>query len=189
MRDRKIDPLAGSLSSKVYNKGIYSFSDLCQAIRHLAYGRLPGGKGYEYILDLDKGTCSTKHAFIKQVATEQGWHELKLLLCIYKMNASNTPGIGSAIKPPLTYIPEAHCILQDEEKRLDLTNPESDYNRIVSEVLLLKEIMPDQIGEWKVAFHKEFIEDWVLSQKIELSPSEVLEIREMCIVNLSNMTT
>ena len=102
------------------------------------------------------------------------------------MNESNTSGIGTHITDhQLDYIPEAHCYLNINGQRLDLTNPDSDINRIKNDILSETEIKPDQVGQYKVKYHKNYIQSWVVDHKIKLSFDEVWAIRELCIAELS----
>ena len=47
------------------------------------------------------GTCITKHALLKQLAIEQGL-EVALIIGIYEMTESNTPGVGRMLAAALS---------------------------------------------------------------------------------------
>ena len=44
------------------------------------------------------GTCSTKHALLKNLVLENDYQELKLMLGIFMMNKNNTGKIASVLK-------------------------------------------------------------------------------------------
>jgi hypothetical protein len=103
------------------------------------------------------------------------------------MNESNTPGIGTSItNSSLDYIPEAHCYLNINGQRIDLTNPNSDINRINNDILSETDINPDQVAQYKVKYHKDYIQSWIVDHNIKLSFDEVWAIREACIAALSD---
>ena len=45
----------------------------------------------------NKGTCSSKHAFLKKVADWNNIKNVKLILGMYQMNELNTQKIGNTI--------------------------------------------------------------------------------------------
>lgn len=184
---RSIHKGKGPISLKLVKKDIRNYSELVLYLSEMPYGRLDYGNDLSLIIDEDKGTCSTKHALIRKVGYEQSWEGLSLMLCIYKMSKENTPGIGNAIKTPLFYLPEAHCVIRDDDQIIDITTKDSDFKRIESDVLDMKEITPDQIGNWKVTFHREFLKKWLSEENLDLSFDEIWKMREECILNLSNL--
>ena len=69
------------------------------------------------------GTCSTKHALLKELANENNFNDLQLMLGIFKMNERNTPKTEGILKNyHLDHIPEAHCYLRYKNQILDFTN-------------------------------------------------------------------
>lgn len=156
-------------------------------VRNIPYGRNVDRTKFELVLSENKGTCSSKHALLKLVADVNQIPEVKLIMAIYKMNEVNTPGIGHHITDScLTYIPEAHCYLMLQGKRIDLTKPKSDIQRLQNEIIEEKEIMTSQVGQYKVNYHKEYIRKWLQKQDFNLTLGEVWAIREKCITELSN---
>ncbi|WP_452597867.1 hypothetical protein [Pontimicrobium sp. MEBiC01747] len=174
------------LSKACYTKGLKTFDAVCNYIKGLPYGRNSDRSNYNLVLLENKGTCSTKHAFLKQIAIENNQHDVMLCIGIYKMNETNTNGVGSVLKYyNLEYIPEAHTYLKIKHSILDVTRTVT--SEITFEKSLLKEvyIMPKQIGDYKVNLHKAFLENWIKMHHIPYTLTELWHIRERCIAALN----
>ena len=168
------------------SKGLTTWKGVLHYVRDLPYGRNKERTNFSLVITEGKGTCSSKHAFLKSMADENDF-SVKLILCLYKMTEINTPGIGTALtENEITYIPEAHCYLKVDDERMDLTNASADLSRIDSDIIQEIEITPDQVGEFKVEFHKSYLRNWILENDLDFSFKEIWEIREQCIANLSN---
>ena len=106
------------------------------------------------MLKENRGTCSTKHAILAKLAKEQNF-PFELHMCIFKMNANNTPIIEKILtKYNLPYIPEAHCYLYStsDKKIIDITfqNEKTEIENIIH----TETIKPEEIGEYKINTHK-----------------------------------
>lgn len=169
------------------SQGVTSWDDLLRHIRHLPYGRTTSRGRWDEVLSEGKGTCSSKHALVKHLADKNGIREVQLFLGIYKMNEVNTPGIGSHLSENgLDNIPEAHCYIRANGKRIDLTRPASDIRNLREDILLEQSIEPFQVVEDKVQIHKRFIEEWIEQENISFTSEQIWVIRELCIQELSN---
>lgn len=101
------------------------------------------------------------------------------------MTEKNTPGIGAELSENgLEYIPEAHCYLKVVNAKLDLTNENSNLSNIESDILQETEILPIQVGDYKVNYHKDYIKDWLFKNNVKYSFEGVWTIRELWIKNL-----
>ncbi len=168
-------------------KGIDNFSDLLTFVHKLPYGRNAERSDLSLVLQEEKGTCSSKHAFLKKVAEENEFTHVKLVLGFYKMNNQNTPGIGNGInKAGLTYIPEAHCYLSINGQRLDLTKEGADIRKIENDILEEQFIHAEDVIVKKVTLHKAFLKNWIQDQDLNFSFEQIWELREQCILNLTN---
>ncbi|WP_299887819.1 hypothetical protein [uncultured Lacinutrix sp.] len=175
------------LSKSLKRVGIKNFLEASNYIKQLPYGRNTDRANYTLVLKEQKGTCSTKHAFLKQIAIENNITELRLILGIYKMNNSNTKGVGSVLdKHNLDYIPEAHTYLKVNNTVIDLTNNTVSNDSFENSILLEEDIIPDQIGDYKTSKHKAYLEQWIVKENINFSFKDVWHIREKCIEALSN---
>ena len=83
----------------------------------------------------------------------------------------------------LETLPEAHCYLRMGDVRVDATR---DYSGGASPSLAFlheEEIVPDQVGGYKVGLHRDFLARW--TGRATWSVDELWRIREECIQALS----
>ncbi|MEM1323393.1 MAG: hypothetical protein AAGG75_24215 [Bacteroidota bacterium] len=180
-----LDPL-GPLSEGLLQRGVHNFSEAVNFVRHLPYRRTSDKERLMTVLEENCGTCSIKHAFLKQVATEQDRDDIELVIGIYQMNQDNTPGIGNhLVTSGLPYLPEAHCYLRYQGQRFDYTLPESDIARLASAIVEEKTIEAHQIGAFKVTFHQNYLRRWLTAEGLTMSLEQLWQIREQCIASLS----
>lgn len=98
------------LTATIKNSGIESWNELIEFVKKLLYGRNSNRVDFGLVISEKKGSCSSKHAFLKKVADLNKVENVKLVLGIYKMNQLNTPNIGNVlIENSIDFIPEAHC--------------------------------------------------------------------------------
>src|SRR6266850_7246900 len=101
--------------------GVRDFAAAAHYIWELPYGRIADRNELGLVLSEGRGTCSTKHALLAELAREQDI-SVQLTLGIYEMSERNTPGVGQVLnKYGLSYIPEAHCYLRYKGERIDVT--------------------------------------------------------------------
>ncbi len=166
---------------------IDDWRDLAKFTQALPYGRNANRKDFTLVWTEQKGTCSSKHAFLKHIAYLNRIPNIELILGVYKMNRINTPKIGNVLaENHIEYIPEAHCYLKVNGECFDYTSLNSDFNRVKNDMLLEKEIEPQQVVEFKVDFHKTYIKDWIKNNDIPFSFDKIWELREQCIAKLSS---
>ncbi|WP_445452008.1 VOC family protein [Flavobacterium sp. 25HG05S-40] len=167
------------------DKDIHNWSDLIEFTRNLPYGRNSNRYDFSLVIKENKGTCSSKHAFLKKVADLNDFKHVKLIVGLYRMTHTNTPKIGKTIiNEGLEYIPEAHCYLKLGHQRIDITSTHSDINTLSDAILLEIEIEPEQVADFKVDFHKNYLRNWIRENQIPMSFETVWEIREQCIKEL-----
>ena len=164
-----------------------NFKELIDRVKNIPYGRNANRHNFSLVLSENKGTCSSKHAFLKDFADKNQIENVKLYIGIFKMNETNTPKIGNLLSiNNLRFIPEAHCYLKVNNVPIDATTSESFYDKIKDEIIVEIEIEPVQVNEFKVQYHQEFIKKWKMENNINLSFDEIWKIREQCINNLSS---
>jgi hypothetical protein len=75
----------------------------------------------------------------------------------------NTPGIGHVLEEHhLTCIPEAHCYLVHQDRRVDVTRNLDDRElEPIAAFLIEEEIATEQIGEYKRRWHQTFMRQWL----------------------------
>ncbi len=104
---------------------------------------------------------------------------------MYRMNQVNTPKIGTTISDGgLAFIPEAHCYLKLNNRRVDITTSDSNIENLTADILEEIEIEPEQVNTFKVEYHKNFLRKWLAENDIDMSFDTLWELREQCIRNL-----
>ncbi len=175
-----------TITTQLKRLGISNWNELIQHIRHLQYGRNSNRHDLSLVLKEQKGSCSSKHALLKLLADRNKIPDVGLIIGIYKMNPSNTPKIGDALnKTGLKFIPEAHCYLRVKGERIDCTSPNSSIQNIEKDILQEQTILPDQVVEFKIDYHRNYLKEWIQKEGIQKSFEEIWSIREKCIENLS----
>ena len=154
-------------------------------VRHIPYGRNSNRQDFSLVILENIGTCSSKHAYLKNFALKNNIPNIQLFIGIYKMNEQNTP-IGKILSDNnLIYIPEAHCYLKIKGEIVDVTSNESDFEKIKADLLQEIEIEPYQVADFKVNYHQDFIRNWLIETKSEYTFENIWKIREHCIEILS----
>lgn len=175
----------GPLGQAFLRCGLNGYRSAARYVRELPYGRNTDRGDYRLVLSEGRGTCSTKHALLVALAEEHAV-PVHLFMGIYLMCEANTPGVEIALRRHgLDAIPEAHCYLVYEKRRIDLTWPEIPCSPI-SEFLHEEPLAPADIREHKVAVHRRYLEEW--ARQSGYSVDTVWTAREACIQALSNRT-
>jgi hypothetical protein len=179
--DQEIQP-KGPVSRAFQGLKIAGFRNACRYIFKLPYGRNSDRSNYRQVLSENKGTCSTKHALIACLAEELSI-PISLTLGIYKMQESNTPGVGNVLQQfELDFILEAHCYLRYKDLRIDLTKETAGRSEPIDEFLYEENIVPDQIGEYKIELHQTFMKRHYGEDRFD----RMWSIREQCIRAISD---
>ena len=184
--DFSITASSAPISSAVLHKGLDTFRKAAEWVSKLDYRRNIDKDNVLCLFDEQCGTCSTKHALLKHLADENGNTELRLMLGIFTMNAKNTPAIKRLLKKyKLDYIPEAHNYLRTYNYILDYTGVGINETKFELDILEEIEIQPEQITEYKVSYHRDYLDTWIKENEIPYSPDELWRIREECIKALT----
>jgi phosphoglycolate phosphatase-like HAD superfamily hydrolase len=173
--------------SKTFTENqVFNFQQAIEYIRNLRYGRNVNKSDLTTLFADGCGTCSTKHALLKQLAIENNAGEVKLIVGIFKMNEINTPEVSNTLKQyGLQYIPEAHCYLRINDTIIDATKLNSSPNDFIHDLICEVEIVPTQIETYKVNYHQEYLNNWLHENiHIKYTLSEIWTIREQCIRDL-----
>ena len=161
-----------------------TFEETCNYVKNLPYKRNSDKENINVIIEENGGTCSTKHAYLKRISEEFS----KLMLGIFMMNAKNTPKIKSVLeKYNLLEMPEAHNYLRVEGKILDCTRKNSSENDFINDLAEEIEINTNQITDFKVQYHQEFLKKYLLQHsEIQYPLEKFWKIREECIFALQS---
>ncbi|WP_264564147.1 hypothetical protein [Flavobacterium sp. N3904] len=174
-----------TLTQQIQNLGIDTWEDLLIYVKNIPYGRNTNRNDLSLVLKENKGTCSSKHAFLKEVANQNSIPNVKLIIGIYKMNETNTK-IGKILTDNnIDFIPEAHCYLKINNIRIDCTTPKSNFAKIEKDLLEEIEIEPFQVGKFKIEYHQNFFKKWLSNSNATSTFDQLWAIREQCIVFLS----
>ncbi|MGO9604996.1 MAG: hypothetical protein ACLQAT_16690 [Candidatus Binataceae bacterium] len=151
---------AADVTRAFFGIGVRDYRAAARHLNHLPYGRNSSRTETLAVLREGHGTCSTKHALLKELAIEQKL-EVALVIGIYEMTERNTPGVGRVLeKYRLAYMPEAHCYLRYREDRVDVTRALADGpSEPIARFLHEEEIVPPQVGDYKVGRHQSFIRE------------------------------
>jgi hypothetical protein len=169
----------GPCSRDCLARGIGNLRGLGGALRELPYGRPADRSDFAAVLAAGRGTCSTKHAFLAATAGEQAV-PLLLTLGLYEMSEANTPGVGPVLAAAgLAVLPEAHCYVRWGGERIDVTRAAPPPQTPIA-FLYEETIRPDQIGDYKVAWHQRHLRAWLAERGVR-DWRAVWEIRERCI--------
>lgn len=178
----------GQISKEFIDRDILTFNQASIFVRQLAYGRNVDKDNLASVFTDNCGTCSTKHALLKKLADENNFEKVKLIVGLFQMNKKNTPEISETLqKNKLEYIPEAHCYLKFEDQIIDLTKINSKPTDFLDDLIEEIEISPEQITDYKVNYHKNYIVTWLdKNEQINLSLNDIWIIREQCIQGLAD---
>ena len=168
---------------------INDWDTLTTFVQNLPCGRNKNRTDFSLVISERKGSCSSKHAYLKEIAHRNDLNTVELMLGIYKMNYKNTPGIGNIlVENHIEYLPEAHCYLKISGQRKDFTHPSSNIKNIEPDLLEEQIISANQVVKYKVSYHKNFLRNWLKKSDLDLSFDAFWGIREQCIERLTHTT-
>jgi len=178
---------AGPLSAEMIGRGVADFRAAGRCLQELPYGRTRDRGDYRAVLGEGKGTCSTKHAYLAALGREQDL-PVALMLGVYEMRGDNTRGVAAVLeRHGIAAVPEAHCYLMQDKLRIDVTRvgpPAATIDFLHEEV-----IAPEQIGDYKTALHRKFMQRWIAENPGKAKGrgfEDLWRIREECIAALAD---
>ncbi len=174
------------ISRAFLDRGITSFYTASAFIHKLPYGRNHDRNDQFTVFTDMRGTCSTKHALLKRLVDENHVRGFELMLGIFRITGSNTPPVAATLNTyHLDHIPEAHTYLRYGDQILDYTTvPSIEF---ADDLIVEIEISPEEITDFKIAYHKTYFEEWLAREStIPYSIEELWSIREECIAALSS---
>lgn len=172
------------ISQQFISRHITDFNAALLFIKNLPYKRNADKNNLATVFTNGFGTCSTKHALLKQLAIENGAGDVQLKLGIFKMSAENTPAVTEVLQAhQLAFLPEAHNYLSIGNTVIDCTKAGSKPADFINDLIIEIEIAPQDIVDFKVAYHQAFLAKWLKRQELSLSLPELWTIREKCIAS------
>lgn len=178
-------------SSLFRNLGINDFEAACTYVEQLPYGRNSNRDDFSLVISEQKGTCSSKHALLTELAEENAVSDVELIAGIFLMSPETHPQLTAFFADkPYSSLPECHCYLmvRDEsrtKRRYDFTDSSNGMERIAPKIVREQRIEPNQVRDWKVVIHKDYLQRWLNRQpELNLTLDEVWEQREAAIALL-----
>ncbi len=176
----------GIISNRFLDLGLNDFNSAAKYIQLLPYQRNSAKENVLCVFNDLGGTCSTKHSLLKNLAIENDFLELKLMLGIFMMNSKNTSKISPVLKKyGLTEMPEAHNYLKYKNEIFDFTRKNSSPENFINDLVEEIEIQPSQITDLKIEYHRNFLKNYLIENpSIPYDLEELWKIREECILAL-----
>jgi len=179
-------PIALKANDKLTNlakkSGCTTWNELLVYIRDLPYKPTSNKIDLSLVMTEKKGTCGSKHAYLKEIAEANGFHEVKLVLAIVNFTATNKPQIAPILKKyKLNYYPEAHCFLRVKGKPIDVTDKQSSFETFKHDIVCEQQISPNQIGLYKQQMHDAYLTQWIKQEKNGLTLKQIKSIRRECL--------
>lgn len=151
-----------SYSEAFRNAGINTFAEACNFIAKLPYGRNANREDFGLVLSEQKGTCSSKHALLAELALENGHPEVELIAGIFLMSGETHAKLTTFFeKKPYASLPECHCYLHFKGERFDFTDTSDTLERIAPKLVREQRIDPNQVSDWKIVIHKDYLQRWL----------------------------
>ncbi len=168
------------------NEGFNDFESISNYFKSLPYGRNFDKSNFNLVLTEKKGTCASKHAFLKELAIENNQANVKLFVGVYKMNDKNTSGIEPVLsKYKLNYLPQAHTYLKINDELFDITRSVVSESNFMDDLIFEEEITPNQVLDYKREIHHNYLKEWIKKENIDYTFDEIWSIREAGVEILS----
>lgn len=177
--------------TKPYSKlcidaGFSDFESISNYYKSLPYGRNSDRSNFKLVITEKKGTCASKHAFLKELAIENNQACVKLFVGIYRMNDKNTSGVKPILsKYKLDYLPQAHSYLKINGNLFDMTRSVESESNFIDDLIFEEEISPNQVLDYKRELHQYYLKEWIKNEEIDYTFDEIWSIREESIEILS----
>lgn len=182
---------SGPITHRFLSAGIRRFREAAQFVANLPYGRNRDRADFLLVLSEGRGTCSTKHALLAQLAVEQCHPEVELMLGVFLLDEDTAPSLAKLLRDRgVQPFPEAHCYLKHGNERVDLSHPSGDPLIRLGRALHEEMIHPWQIGDYKVELHRRAFFEWHASLDRDGEPGrgteELWTLRERLISELGS---
>lgn len=176
------------ISIEFTTRGIVNFEQAANYIQHLPYKRNLDKNNELCVFNDNCGTCSTKHVLLKNLADENNFGGITLVLGLFKMNGINTPSVSETLaKNHLDYIPEAHNYLRYGNRILDYTSENFTISNFESDIIDEIPINVNQITDFKITYHKQYLQNWIMRfHQSSFTTEDLWIIREQCIKDISS---
>ena len=177
----------GIISKKFLELGITSFKEACMYVHNIEYGYNTNYDDKMIFFKEKKGTCTSKHATIAQLAKELNIPMSKSV-GIYRLTEEIATGTNLILKKyDLLYVPMQHCFLVYKNFRFDLTEGNCNgKNTSIEDFIYTEKVEPFISQKDEYLLYKEVLKKYVLPTKeMEgISERNILKAREESIILL-----
>jgi hypothetical protein len=184
--DAEIKP-SGIISRKFLELGIKSFKEACIYVHDIEYGYNTNYDDKMIFFKEKKGTCTSKHATIAQLAKELDIPIYKHV-AVYKLTEEIATGTNKILKKyELPYVPMQHCFLVSKDYHFDLTEGNCNgKNTSIEDFIYTQKVEPFISQKDEYLLYKKVLKDYVLlSKEMEgVSERNILKAREESIILL-----
>jgi hypothetical protein len=173
----------GAVTASFRRLGVADFHGAARHLQALPYGRISDRARPGLVLVENRGTCSSKHAVLAELAAEVGL-DVRLTLGIFEMSPRTHPELTAILaRHRLAYVPEAHCYVRHRDSRIDITRQPTAAGAPIEGFLHEETITPAQTASYKVEVHRRFLAGWIArtADVQERSLDEIWRTREECI--------
>ena len=178
----------GEYSEYCLSRGISDFGSLLRLVQNFDYGRNSNKENLFLVMEEERGTCGTKHAFMYELIKEQGWPDWELVLGVYIIDCENTVEACYLLEQTeLFEVPNAHTYLKYKSDIIDATKIGSEGLAFKARLMSETKIDSNQIGVFKTELHRKFIKRWMGDNELgcTLSFDRIWGVREKIIEILS----
>ncbi len=163
--DTKIEP-AGPMSHRFLEMGVATFAEACRRIHEMPYGYNSDREDPLILFKEGKGTCTTKHLVIGELAGELGI-PVEKHIGIYAMTEAIVAGTDPILeKYELPYIPMIHCFLIYDRYRVDLTEGNRNgKNQPIDDFLHTEKVATTISGKAEYLKYRQALKDHILNRE------------------------
>lgn len=169
-------PDVGVISNKFLSLGIHTFIEACRYVHTLPYGYNSDRDDLMILFKENKGTCTTKHAVIANLAVELNI-PIEKNVGIYAMTEEIVSGTKKILKKyDLPYVPMIHCFLVYGKYRVDLSEGNNNgKKRPIDEFLYSQQVEPNISAKDEYLLYRKALKDQILRR----TEMEGIEIRQI----------
>ena len=151
---------AGEISKKFLELGVATFQEAAKYLLNLKYG-YNSNKDDKFILFKEQmGTCSTKHSTFAYLAEEQNIPVHKTI-CLYHFCEEIVEGANNILEEfNLECLPMAHCFLQYQDYKIDLTEGNNNgKKRSIEDFLFTKVVNPGLTSKEEYLIYRNYLQE------------------------------
>ena len=169
--------------------GIYNFHSIIEYVYKLPYSRISNLDDLLLTISEKKGTCSTKHGFLKAVAEENEQEDIRLHCVYFEFSKKHIPTLIKEFeKLKLQSELEGHCYLSYNNHILDVTTTYLDYPKFIdfSNLYKIDDLKSYECGEQKQKRHLKLFKEWCQEKEVDFE--KAWDLRWKVIKELVTMT-